>query len=198
MITSSSRKSRNSRAGLRPAAPIVNRCAGNHPAPRPGRRRLRYARGTDQSFARKPNGLAIGERASETADLAISFGAVPNAHDRDFLRRYREDDPVLPNAEAEVTLPLPGECFEIAFAGFAILSQAVEDSKSDFAVDCAQIGSGRVRPNKIHRKPNSRRTSSCEVTLPARTSSRARAIAATSASVTGSSSGGADNAAGQA
>jgi hypothetical protein len=52
---------------------------------------LPYVRADDR-LARKPNGLAIGERASETADLAISFGAVPNGHDRDFLRRYRGDD----------------------------------------------------------------------------------------------------------
>jgi tetratricopeptide (TPR) repeat protein len=46
-----------------------------------------------------------------------------------------------------------------------------------------------------HRKPNSRRISRCELIFLERTSSCARAIAAESASVTGSSSVGADNAA---
>src|ERR1017187_3738692 len=41
---------------------------------------LPHVRADDRS-ARKPNGLAIGERASEAAVLAISFGAMPNAHD---------------------------------------------------------------------------------------------------------------------
>src|SRR4051812_42403807 len=42
----------------------------------------------------------------------------------------------------------------------------------DFAVDCPQLPSRGLRPNEIRRRPNSRRISSCAITLPDRTSWR--------------------------
>src|SRR5271157_5367887 len=102
--------------------------------------------------------------------------------------------PVVPNSKPEVPLPWPAKRFKITLAGFGILCKAVEDSNGRLPADCPQLGSCGGRPDKPHRKPNSRRISSCEVILPERTSSCARAIAAESASVTGSSSAGADNA----
>jgi hypothetical protein len=120
---------------------------------------------------------------------------VANTDDRDLFGRYCHDDSVVPNSKSEIPLPFTGKPFEITFAGFKVLGKAMEDSNGRLPVDCPQLGSCGVRPDKSHRKPNSRRISSCELVFPERTSACARAIAAESAAVTGSSSVGADNAA---
>jgi hypothetical protein len=53
---------------------------------------------------------------------------------------------------------------------------------------CRAAQTARLRPNRLHRGPNSRRTSSWETIRPARTSSRALTMAFASFDVTGSSS----------
>jgi hypothetical protein len=83
-----------------------------------------------------------------------------NTNDRDAVRTYRQDDPVLPNSKSDVSLPPASECLDIAFAGPPILGQAVEDPNGHFPVDGPNLVSGRVRPDKSHLKPNSRRISS--------------------------------------
>jgi len=39
-----------------------------------------------------------------------------NPQDRDFVRRYSEDDAIFPDPKTEAPLPLPCECFHIASA----------------------------------------------------------------------------------
>src|SRR6185369_9469288 len=95
------------------------------------------------------------------------------ADDGDFIRRNREDDTVIPNAYSKVALPLACECSDVTNAGFSIFCQSAEDPNSDFAVDRPQLGACGLRPNELHRRPNSRRISSCGITFPVRTSSRA-------------------------
>ncbi len=98
-------------------------------------------------------------------------------------------------SNSKVALPLARERFDITRTGFPVFVQRVEDSNSHFSVDGTQLCPRGLRPSELHRRPNSRRISSCEITFPARTSSVARAIAAASPSVTGSSSDPADKAA---
>ena len=59
-----------------------------------------------------------------------------NTHNRDFFGRNCQDDPVFSNSKTEIALPLSGERFETTFAGDAVFSQDVEDSKGRFPVDC--------------------------------------------------------------
>src|SRR5712692_4989473 len=60
---------------------------------------------------------------------AISLGSLANAHDGDFVRRGRKDDPVVPNSKPEVSLPLPGQSFYVTIAGISVLSERMEDSE---------------------------------------------------------------------
>jgi hypothetical protein len=96
-----------------------------------------------------------------------------NANNRDFVRGYRKNDAVVPGAKPIISLPLACERFDITAAGFPVLGQRTQDSNRGLAVDSPQLSPRRLGPNESHRKPNSRRTSSCETTFPARTSSRA-------------------------
>jgi hypothetical protein len=77
----------------------------------------------------------------QLGNSAISFGAVANASGRDFIWRYCEDDAVIPDPKPKITLPLPSERLDIAFTGFAVFRQRVEDSKGCFPVNCPQLAS---------------------------------------------------------
>ena len=94
-------------------------------------------------------------------------------------------------AKPETSLPLSRKGLNIALAVFALPSQPKEYAHRALPVDAAQFRAHRLRPDKPHPIPNSRRISSCGTTLPARRSFRARIIASASPAVTGSSSGGA-------
>jgi hypothetical protein len=116
---------------------------------------------------------------------------VPNSDHRDFVLTNSEDDTVIGNSKSKIPVPLPGQHFDIACAGIAVFGQGVENANGRLALNRSQLVPSGFRPNELQLTPNSRRTSSCATTFPARISSRVRAIAAASESVTGSSSGGA-------
>jgi hypothetical protein len=62
-------------------------------------------------------------------------------HDRDFIRRYRENDAVVPDPQPKMALPLTAECFNVTGAGFTILGRGKKDSNCGLAVDSPQLGS---------------------------------------------------------
>lgn len=62
-----------------------------------------------------------------------------NADYRNFVRTRREDDAVVTDSKARVTLPLSGERFYIAFTGISESSQRVQDSNSHLTVDATKL-----------------------------------------------------------
>jgi len=58
-----------------------------------------------------------------------------NANNRNFVRLDREDDAVVTDSKAGVTLPLSGEGLYIAFAGISVSSQRMKNSNSHLTVD---------------------------------------------------------------
>jgi hypothetical protein len=62
-----------------------------------------------------------------------------DANDRDFIRRYRENDAVVPDSKPKIALPLTCERFHVTTAGFPVLSQGMQDSNCGFAVDSPQL-----------------------------------------------------------
>ena len=66
--------------------------------------------------------------------LAISFGAMSNANDGDFIWRQGKNDAVVPASNAKVALPSSSERPDIAGARSSVIGQRVEDSNGNLTI----------------------------------------------------------------
>jgi len=78
--------------------------------------------------------------------LAIGHRAVPDAADTEHGAGLGEEQPVVPDLQAEFAGVLSVELFDIALSGAGKAQQSVEDAPGSGLVEAADVGAGFFRP----------------------------------------------------